>query len=147
MPYLAMFSKRYAIFIREKCCSFAVTLKNWKLDWDHLKLYLSAPCSARKHWSFPFKDLVYYLSNGAEFNTQAFSHWGSFLAEVSTYIRKTWTVKELKCSKWHSSKKSWYVASRECHQYKIQQVLLFLETFCMAQRGGDCGGVRTPVKK
>lgn len=58
-------------------------LKNWKLGLEHLKLYSFPQCSARKHWSFPFKDLIYYLSNGTEFNTQLFFHWGSLLAEVS----------------------------------------------------------------
>lgn len=69
-------------FLLEKFHAFS-HLKNWKLDLEHLKFYLFAHRSARKHWSFPFKDLIYYLSNGTECNTQLFFHWASFSAEVS----------------------------------------------------------------
>lgn len=58
-------------------------LNHLTLGFEHLRFYLFSHCSARKHWSFPFKDLIYYLSNGTEFNTRLFSHWSSFLAEVS----------------------------------------------------------------
>lgn len=58
-------------------------LNHLTLGFENLRFYLFSHCSARKHWSFPFKDLIYYLSNGTEFNTRLFSHWSSFLAEVS----------------------------------------------------------------
>lgn len=96
--HLTMFSESVQ-FLSKKNPAFHSHLKNWKLDLEHLKLYLFAQCSAGKHWSFLFKDLIYYLSNGTEFNTQLFSHWSSFLAEVNKYVRQSWTVKELKCPK------------------------------------------------
>ena len=74
---------------------FHSPLKNWTLDSQHL----FAQCSARKHWSFPFKDFIYYLSNRTECNAQLFSLWSSSLAERSKDVRQSWTVKELKCPK------------------------------------------------